>query len=79
MNTQEEILIITMEECAEVTKACSKHIRFGEGLHKVEEEIGDLMCMFEILEENRMIDWSLVSLQSAKKRKKLKEWSSLDV
>ena len=76
-----EILTITMEECAEVVKECSKIQRFGLNpkQNMLELEIGDLMCMIDILEEHGMIDMSQVKLASKSKRNKLKQWSNLNV
>ena len=39
---QEELLIILMEECAEVAQACSKVLRFGNDYDDLEKELGDL-------------------------------------
>lgn len=86
MNKLEETLIITAEECAEVIQEISKCFRFGiDGNHKsgvkhrakLEEEIGDLLCMIDILIENGEVN--PVSLDKAKlaKRDKLKVYSSL--
>ena len=82
----QEIMVITQEECAEVIQALSKIIRFGLGsVHTdgvsnkehLEEEIGDLICMFQLMEQKEMIDWSLVSLHAVNKREKLKKWSKI--
>lgn len=76
-----EILTITMEECAEVIKECSKIQRFGLNpkQNMLELEIGDLMCMIGILEENGMIDMDQVTIAAKSKRNKLKQWSNLNV
>ena len=81
-----EILLITQEECAEVTQAISKVFRFGfDSVHKertnkdrLEEEIGDLMCMLQLMEERDLIDWSHVSVAASAKRVKLKTWSNIN-
>ena len=57
-----EILLITQEECAEVTQAISKVFRFGfddcwprgedwvpTNKERLEEEVGDLLCMIDII------------------------------
>jgi NTP pyrophosphatase (non-canonical NTP hydrolase) len=86
MNIKEtEIILIAQEECAEVIQAISKVNRFGiDGIHNgksnrdhLEEEIGDLMCMFELMIENGIIQKQ--SVDNAKKRKiaKLKCWSNI--
>ena len=81
----EEVLIITQEECAEVSQAISKVLRFGLSGHyqdktnkeRLEEEIGDLMCMIEILYEKGIISQSMVEASSVYKREKLKSWSNI--
>ena len=82
---EKEILLIAQEECAEVTQAISKIFRFGlDSVHNdktnkehLEEEIGDLICMFRLLEETYLIDWAKVSMHSDRKRMKLEMWSNI--
>ena len=84
-NVEKEILLITQEECAEVTQAISKVFRFGfDSVHNgktnkehLEEEIGDLLCMFQLLEETYLIDPANVAMHATKKRQKLEIWSSI--
>lgn len=87
MNSNErEIMLIAQEECAEVTQAISKVFRFGfASVHqgrtnkdRLEEEIGDLMCMFQMMDERQLIDWTRVSVAAQMKREKLKTWSNID-
>lgn len=85
MSKQNEIMAITQEECAEVIQAISKIMRFGlETTYKevsnkshLEEEIGDLICMFQLMEETGMIDWSMVSMHAGLKKQKLMKWSNI--
>jgi NTP pyrophosphatase (non-canonical NTP hydrolase) len=82
---EKEIMLIAQEECAEVTQAISKVFRFGfESVHndktnkqRLEEEIGDLMCMLQLMDEKKLIDWSMVSVAASMKREKLKQWSDI--
>jgi NTP pyrophosphatase (non-canonical NTP hydrolase) len=87
MNSSErEIMLIAQEECAEVTQAISKVFRFGmDAVHnertnkeRLEEEIGDLMCMLQMMSERGLIDWGIVSRAAGAKKLKLKTWSSID-
>lgn len=87
MNASErEIMLIAQEECAEVTQAISKVFRFGmDAVHngrtnkdRLEEEIGDLICMLQMMEERELIDWTRVSVAATAKRTKLKTWSKID-
>ena len=80
-----EILLITQEECAEVTQAISKVFRFGiEGEHngqtnreRLEEEIGDLMCMIDLLIDNNVVSESAVITAKNEKLNKLMTWSKI--
>jgi NTP pyrophosphatase (non-canonical NTP hydrolase) len=80
----EEILHITQEECAEVSQAISKVFRFGfAGSHggksnkqSLEEEIGDLECMLELLKLEFAIDREQVELAKLRKAIKLNTWST---
>jgi NTP pyrophosphatase (non-canonical NTP hydrolase) len=80
-----EVMLITQEECAEVTQAISKVFRFGflsehngrNNRQHLEEEIGDLMCMVDLMREANLINWENVIDASAKKRDKLRKWSNI--
>ena len=83
-----EALLITQEECAEVTQAVSKVFRFGfdtrypdtdssSNRERLEEEVGDLLAMIDILVEKCIIsDWN-VNLARKMKREKLLKWSNI--
>jgi len=85
-----EVLLILQEECAEVTQAVSKCMRFGPdqmkpgkdrtNLNMLEEEIGDLFAMVELLTDLN-IGVSSEGIEQAKKNKfeKLKKWSNLEI
>lgn len=53
-------LVITMEECGELTRACSKILRHGtddpKHLNNLIEEMGDVLAMIRILEKTYNID-----------------------
>lgn len=82
---ESEILLIAQEECAEVTQAISKVFRFGmdgeyndkTNRERLTEEVGDLMCMLNLMDEFGLIDWTIVSLYAQNKRKKLQKWSQI--
>lgn len=80
---KDELLTIFMEECAEATVEASKLIRFGSetfaDVHKMEVEVGDLLCMIDLLDEYGIIDLREVSSHREAKREKLKHWSNLNV
>lgn len=81
----EEALRILQEECAEVVQAISKVFRFGlddvyngyTNRERLEEEVGDLLCMVDILVENCLLSDSHVNSARKMKREKLKKWSTV--
>ena len=81
MNKQEELLVILMEECAEVQQEASKLIRFGSetwaDVLNFEKEIGDLMCVVALCQEAGLLDEDAVLQAAEAKRLKLKRWSNL--
>lgn len=83
--SQKEVLLITQEECAEVTQAISKVFRFGidavyndqTNNQRLTEELGDLHCMIELIVESGLIDRKELLNASGNKRKKLIQWSKI--
>lgn len=86
-NKTKEIMDITAEECAEVIVAISKISRFGIDNYKpnkpltnrqhLEEEIGDLLAMVDLLEEFKVVDMASVNTARIAKIEKLKQWSNI--
>ena len=77
-----ELLVILMEECAEVQQACSKVLRYGEdreNINKLISEVGDLQCMIQLLASNLEISEQEMYKGIHNKRKKLVKWSNLNV
>ena len=85
-----EVLLILQEECAEVTQAISKCMRFGPdqmkpgkdrtNLSMLEEEIGDLFAMVELLVDCKVgITDQGIFEAKMKKFEKLKQWSNLKI
>jgi len=84
-----EVFCIAQEECAEVTQAISKIFRFGfdsknphtnkSNKQSLEEEVGDLLAMVDIMVEKCIISDSNVNAARKAKREKLKVWSSIEV
>jgi len=92
MDKLTELLIITMEECGELTQACSKVLRKQDfenrnikGKKTLEEsmmkdlakEVADVQCMIELLQTEGLVDWADIRQGVAEKRTKLKKWSRL--
>jgi NTP pyrophosphatase (non-canonical NTP hydrolase) len=88
MNEQlKEVMDIAQEECAEVIQAISKISRFGidnlkpgkpkTNREHLEEELGDLLAMVDILENMDAINMTNVNLARRAKIEKLKIWSNI--
>jgi len=87
MNEQQrEILVIAQEEAAEVIQEISKIFRFGiDEAHKdgmthrarLEIEIGDLLCMIDLMIDHRLVDPTQIEISRQNKRHKLKQYSNI--
>jgi len=82
-----EVMNILSEECAEVIQAVSKINRFGMDNYKpgkpktnrqhLEEELGDLMTMIDILQEMDVVSYANIERAAEAKHEKLKKWSTI--
>ena len=82
IDEKEELLVIFMEECAEASVEASKVIRFGrndEEVGSLAREIGDLMCMINLLEDYGLINRNQINQYALAKKEKLKKWSNLNL
>jgi len=84
-------MTITMEECGELTQICSKTMRkfstIDEVLEdttrasvnrvKLIEEVGDVLCMIELMVEHGVLTNDELGARITLKRDKLKTWSNL--
>ena len=74
----QELLTITMEECGELIQACSKALRRQDiDDQNLRDEIGDVMCMIELMQEWDIVGWTEIENRVEHKRDKLKQWSGL--
>ena len=82
-----EVMDILQEECAEVIQAVSKVSRFGIDNYKpgkpktnrehLEEELGDMLAMIDILREMGVVSWGNMEVAKQAKKEKLKKWSNI--
>lgn len=80
MNTEEELLVITMEECAELSQACAKILRFGrnkKSISQLKYEIGDVAAMLTLFLKYGWLTGEEMDAGIAKKMQKLSKWSQL--
>ena len=77
-DTDDELMVITMEECGELIQACSKAKRTREySSQQLTEELGDVMCMVGLLMQYGLIDEKEVEERVSVKLAKLAKWSYL--
>ena len=86
-NKEKEVMDILQEECAEVIQAVSKVSRFGIDNYKpgkpltnrehLEEELGDLLAMVDIMKEMGIVSWGNMEVAKLAKIEKLKKWSTI--
>jgi hypothetical protein len=82
-----EVLSIGQEECAEVIQIISKIFRFGfdakhpeqvmNNRERLEEEVGDLRCMINLMISRGIIREEYVTQAENKKFEKLHKWSNI--
>tara|TARA_Y100000296_G_scaffold62084_1_gene72038 strand:+ start:242 stop:580 length:339 start_codon:yes stop_codon:yes gene_type:complete len=91
MDRLTELLVITMEECGELTQACSKVLRkqdfenrnlkgkktLEESKKDLAKEVADVLCMIELMEEEGLVNSVDLAEGINSKRRKLATWSSL--
>ena len=82
-----EVMDILQEEAAEVIQGVSKIRRFGPNNHKsgesqtnlehLEEELGDMLAMIDIMLEMDMVSMGNIEIAKQAKIDKLKKWSNI--
>ena len=85
LESRQQLLVITMEECGELTQRCSKMMRKyktldqadKEQLLKLTEEVGDVLCMIGLMVDNDVVKWDDLQKRVEYKKEKLKKWSTL--
>jgi len=79
--TQNEILLILQEECAEVIQAISKIKRFGleNNIDQLNQEVADVLCMIHLALEHNILDddQQRVLNRITVKQERLKKYSSI--
>ena len=85
MNKLQQLMVITMEECGELTQVCSKTIRKFEDFEEISkdqrkkliEEAGDVYAMLQLMIQNGLFEYYDLEIRAKEKHKKLKKWSNL--
>jgi NTP pyrophosphatase (non-canonical NTP hydrolase) len=75
---EQQLLVITMEECGELAQVCSKALRKRKtDLQNLKDEIGDVYAMIDLMTEKGIVSWSEIHDRAREKRSKLAIWSDL--
>lgn len=81
LDTRQQLMVITAEECSELIQVLSKILRRGEVddelREKLVEEIGDVYTMIDLMHDFDLVSWEEIEDRAEVKRKKLKKWSDL--
>lgn len=85
LNEFQQLMVISAEECGELTQACMKIIRRSSSVEeltlsqraKLIEEAGDVLCMIELMVEHDLVTNEELGRRVNEKRVKLKKWSNL--
>tara|TARA_A100000171_G_scaffold10080_1_gene7696 strand:- start:4703 stop:4957 length:255 start_codon:yes stop_codon:yes gene_type:complete len=80
LDIQQQLMVITMEECSELIQVCSKILRqatYEEKRQELIEELGDLQCMINLMHEWDVVSYSEIEERAEIKREKLTKWSDL--
>jgi len=85
INTLQQLMAITAEECGELTQVCMKYLRRYENIEQIDdkyrqkllEEVGDVYCMIDLLIDHGLVGEDEIYQRSQVKREKLKTWSTL--
>jgi NTP pyrophosphatase (non-canonical NTP hydrolase) len=80
MDKRTQALVLTMEECGELTQACSKVLRRNrdeKSLSDLKDEAGDVLCMIELLVQLGYLNQLDLDERKKFKKLKLKSWSQL--
>ena len=75
-----ELMIITMEECGELTQACSKVLRTDfkdHALKDLKQEVADVVCMIELMKKNGLVNDAEIVQGIQNKMEKLEIYSNL--
>lgn len=85
MNKLQQLMVITMEECGELTQVCSKTIRKNEEFAQITskqreallEESGDVYAMIQLMIKYDLFSYYDLEIRAKKKHQKLSKWSNL--
>jgi NTP pyrophosphatase (non-canonical NTP hydrolase) len=85
LKTLQQLMVISAEECGELTQVCMKYMRRFETVDEITkemkttliEEAGDVLCMIELMVEHKLLTDEDLDRRVSEKRAKLGKWSNL--
>ena len=83
LDSRQQLLVVTMEECGELIQSCSKLLRRqelysdNEYVQNLKDEVGDVYTMIDLLVEWDVLSWTEIEERREIKRHKLSKWSEL--
>ncbi len=85
LETLQQLMVISAEECGELTQVCMKFMRRVTSVDQITddmqdkliEEAGDVLCMIELMVEHGLLTNQDLGIRVNQKRMKLKKWSNL--
>ena len=80
LDARQQLMVITAEECGELVQVCSKILRqgtFDKKRKHLVEELGDVLCMMQLIQEWDIVSWQELEDRAEVKRAKLSKWSEL--
>lgn len=79
LTPEQQVLVITMEECGELIQECSKILRFGndDGGNHLMKEMGDVFAMLVLLCETYDMTPEEIKVRVDAKYDKLKKYSNI--
>ena len=76
LRSYQQVLCVTMEECGELTQACSKALRFGNK-EEIAKEAGDVLAMIDLLVKYGFTTYDDLEKRKQVKFDKLKKYSNI--
>ena len=78
LSKEQQLFVITMEECGELAQVCSKALRKQRtDLQNLKDEIGDVYAMIDLMTEKGIVSWSEIHDRAREKRSRRAIWSDL--
>ena len=84
LDSRQQLLVVTMEECGELVQACSKILRrqelYGDSkyIQNLKEEIGDVYSMIKLMQECDVVSWEELEERMKREVSSIRELKDFD-